>query len=131
MAKVLEQQKLIAIVEDDPSLAEMFCSMLQFAGPWRLQIFADGQVAKNQLPEVEADLILLDVGLPGLDGGSLYKILRGHRKTKHTPIVVITGSYDWELHRMGLQASILLRKPFDMQELIRIIRTLLPEADEE
>ena len=127
MTEALEKRKLIAIVEDDPHLAEMFCDMLKFFGQWRLQIFSDGQMAKDQLPNLGADLILLDVGLPNLDGGSLYKILRGHSNTRRTPIIVITGSHDWELHRMGLQSGILLRKPFNMQELIRIIRALLPE----
>lgn len=127
MTEALEKRKLIAIVEDDPHLAEMFCDMLKFFGQWRLQIFSDGQTAKDQLPNLGADLILLDVGLPNLDGGSLYKILRGHSNTRRTPIIVITGSHDWELHRMGLQSGILLRKPFNMQELIRIIRALLPE----
>jgi DNA-binding response OmpR family regulator len=127
VTEALEKRKLIAIVEDDPHLAEMFCDMLKFFGQWRLQIFSDGQTAKNQLPALGADLILLDVGLPNLDGGSLYKILRGHSNTRNTPIIVITGSHEWELHRMGLQSGILLRKPFNMQELISIIRALLPE----
>jgi DNA-binding response OmpR family regulator len=127
VTEALEKRKLIAIVEDDPHLAEMFCDMLKFFGQWRLQIFSDGQTAKDQLPNLGADLILLDVGLPNLDGISLYKILRGHSNTRRTPIIVITGSHDWELHRMGLQSGILLRKPFNMQELIRIIRALLPE----
>jgi len=127
VADAWDGRKLIAIVEDDVRLTEMFCETLHLFGQWRLRVFSDGQVARNQLPEIGADLILLDVGLPNLDGGSLYKILRGHSNTKNTPIIVITGSHDWELHRMGLQASILLRKPFNIQELISIIRALLPE----
>lgn len=127
MAGALHERKLIAIVEDDPLLTDMFCDMLKFFGQWRLEVFSDGQVAKDQLPVMGADLVLLDVGLPGLDGGSLYKYLRGHSNTKNVPIIVITGSHDWELHRMGLQAGILLRKPFNIQELINIIRALLPE----
>jgi DNA-binding response OmpR family regulator len=75
-----------------------------------------------------AHLILLDVGLPNLDGASLYKILRGHSNTKNTPIIVITGSHDWELHRMGLQEGLLLRKPFEMDELVRMIQALLPDS---
>ncbi|GLV57857.1 hypothetical protein KDH_46920 [Dictyobacter sp. S3.2.2.5] len=127
MADALEEQKLIAIVEDDPHLTDMFCNALKLFGQWRVHIYSDGQTAKDQLPYVGADLVLLDVGLPGLDGGSLYKYLRGHSNTKNMPIIVISGSHDWELHRMGLQAGILLRKPFNMQELVSIIRALLPE----
>ena len=130
MVEASQKSKLIAIVEDDPRLNNMFQDMLECVGGWRLHFIADGQAAKDQLPDIGADLILLDVGLPNLDGVSLYKILRGHSNTKNTPIVVITGSHDWELHRMGLQTGILLRKPFNMQELISIIEALLPEGRE-
>lgn len=130
MAEASERRKLIAIVEDDPRLADLFHDALACFGNWRLHIISDGQSAKDQLPNIGADLILLDVGLPSLDGVSLHKILRGHSNTKTTPIIVITGSHDWELHRMGLQAGLLLRKPFNMHELISIIKALLPEERE-
>jgi DNA-binding response OmpR family regulator len=130
VAEAVEKRKLIAIVEDDPHLAELFYDILECYGQWKLQIFSDGQSAKDQLPELGAHLILLDVGLPNLDGVSLYKILRGHSNTKNIPIIVITGSYDWELHRMGLQTGLLLRKPFNMHELLSIIKALLPEEKE-
>jgi DNA-binding response OmpR family regulator len=118
--------KLIAIVEDDTNLAGLFHEMLERAGNWRLRIFSDGQEASASLPELGAHLILLDICLPNLDGVSLFKILRGHSNTKRTPIIVITGSHDWELHRMGLQTGLLLRKPFEMEELLRMIHALLP-----
>ena len=120
--------KLIVIVEDDPNVVDLLHDSLQQAnrnGRWTLQVFTDGQEAKNCLPELGADLILLDVGLPNLDGASLYKILRGHSSTRHTPIIVITGSYEWELHRMGLRTGLLLRKPFNVQELLVMISALL------
>jgi DNA-binding response OmpR family regulator len=120
--------KLIAVVEDDPNVVDLLNDMVNQAhhdGRWRLHIFTDGQDAKNRLPTLGAHLILLDVGLPNLDGASLYKILRGHSNTRHTPIIVITGSHDWELHRMGLQTGLLLHKPFNVQELLFMISALL------
>lgn len=120
-----DKRKLIAIVEDDPKVADLFSAVLGHEGRWRLRVFSDGQEAQRQLPELRADLILLDVGLPNLDGVSLYKILRGHSETKHIPIVVITGIHEWELHRMGLQPGLFLRKPFKIQELLFMIEALL------
>lgn len=125
MADEHEERKLIAVVEDDPRLVNMFYDALEYLGDWRLSFFTDGQDAKDNLPDLGADLILLDIGLPNLDGVSLYKILRGHINTRQTPIIVITGSRDWELHRMGLQAGLLLHKPFNMQELRSMITALL------
>lgn len=125
---VVDTEKKIAIVEDDAYLSTMFADIFKQAGNWRLFLFADGQSAKDQIPALAPHLILLDVGLPGLDGASLYKILRGHSNTKNTPIIVITASHDWELHRMGLQSGLLLRKPFKVQELLFMVRALLREA---
>jgi DNA-binding response OmpR family regulator len=122
-----QTDKLIAVVEDDPDLADLFRDSMKDQAHWRLLFFPDGQIAKNTLPELQPDLILLDVGLPNLDGGSLYKILRGHSRTRHTPIIVITGSHDWELRRMGLQTGLFLRKPFKLQELLFIMHALLGE----
>jgi len=120
--------KVIAVVEDDPNVVDLLHDMLKQArhdGRWHLHIFTDGQEAKNLLPTLGAHLILLDVGLPNLDGASLYKILRGHSNTKDIPIIVITGSHEWELHRMGLQSGLLLRKPFNVHELLFMISALL------
>lgn len=125
MAENHTASKMIAIVEDDPILAEWFRDALSYDARWHVQVFPDGQLARDQLTELGADLILLDVGLPNLDGVSLYKILRGHIRTRQTPIIVVTGSHDWELRRMGLEAGLFLRKPFKTQELLVMISALL------
>lgn len=120
-----EKSRLIAIVEDDVQLITLFRDMLEREGRWQLHFFCDGQDAGTQLPELGAHLILLDVGLPNLDGVSLYKMLRGHSKTRSTPIIIITGSHEWELQRMGLQTGLLLRKPFHVRELLFMIQAVL------
>jgi DNA-binding response OmpR family regulator len=123
--KPSDADRLIAIVEDDVDLLDLFRDILERDGRWRLHFFSDGQDAMDHLPELGAHLILLDVGLPNLDGVSLYRILRGHNSTRDTPIILITGSYDWELQRMGLQTGLLLRKPFRLQELLFMIQAVL------
>lgn len=127
--KPSDHGRVIAIVEDDAQLISLFRDALERDGRWSLRIFSDGQEARDQLPKLGAHLILLDVGLPNLDGVSLYKILRGHSDTRHTPIIVITGSYDWELQRMGLQTGLLLRKPFRIQELLFMIQAVLGDEN--
>lgn len=128
--KPSDSGRVIAIVEDDAQLISLFHDVLGRDGRWSLRIFSDGQEAREQLPHLGAHLILLDVGLPNLDGVSLYKILRGHSVTKNTPIIVITGSHDWELQRMGLQTGLLLRKPFRIQELLFMIQAILSDESQ-
>lgn len=127
--KPSEDGTLIAVVEDDAQLLGLFRDVLERDGRWKLSVFCDGQDAKDHLPDLGAHLILLDVGLPNLDGVSLYKILRGHSKTRETPIIIITGSHDWELQRMGLQTGLLLRKPFRIQELLFMIQAALGDEN--
>jgi len=127
--KPSEDGTLIAVVEDDAQLLGLFRDVLERDGRWKLSVFSDGQDAKDRLPDLCPDLILLDVGLPNLDGVSLYKILRGHSKTRGTPIIIITGSHDWELQRMGLQTGLLLRKPFRIQELLFMIQAALGDEN--
>jgi DNA-binding response OmpR family regulator len=87
--------RLIAVVEDDAKLADLFRDILECDGRWRLHIFTNGQDAKDRLPALGASLI------------------------------VITGSHDWELQRRGLQMGILLPNPFNVQELLFMISALL------
>ena len=123
-------RKIIAIVEDDARLIDIFSNILAFSGQWQLHTFFDGESALDEIPSLGAHLIILDVGLPNLDGASLYKILRGHSQTRTTPIIVVTGSYDWQLHRMGLQAGFLLQKPFSPTDLLNMIQALIPDHDQ-
>ena len=123
-----EQRKNIVLVEDDAGLISLFSDTISFSKQWQLHIFSDGILAKENLVKMDAHLIhliILDIGLPSLDGASLYKMLRGHSGTKHIPILVITGCYEWELQRMGLQPGYLLRKPFSIHELLAMIQALL------
>jgi DNA-binding response OmpR family regulator len=120
--------KIIAIVEDDHQLAVLFRDALKEHTHWHLTFFHDGQQALQHIPQLQPDLILLDIGLPNLDGAALYKILRGHNSTRHTPIIVITGRHDWQLHRMGLQTGLFVRKPFKLSELLFIMRVHLDET---
>jgi DNA-binding response OmpR family regulator len=128
VAEAQDGRRMIAVIENDPLLSDQISNALQPYEHWQARFFAEGLVARDQVPAIGADVIVLDTNLPDLDGPSLYKILRGHSKTRSIPMIVITGSHDWELHRMGVREGLVLCKPFDMQELIDIIRALLPET---
>lgn len=119
--------KLIAIVEDNPDITELLQNTFKMYRHWQLTFFYDGERASQDIPDLHPHLILLDIGLPNLDGVALFKILRGHNSTRHTPIIVITGKHDWQLHRMGLQTGLFLRKPFKLHELLLMMRAHLGE----
>ncbi len=118
--------RLIAIVEDDDMLAMTFRQVIEEERGWSTLVLGDGEEAMHVLPSVRPDMILLDVSLPGLDGVSLYRMLRGRRETADTPILIVTASHEWELQRLGLESHQLLRKPFELDDLLMAIESLLP-----
>ena len=133
MPRIQDQQeparltKLIAVVEDDDTLAKTFCQVLEEERGWATLVLGDGEDALRMLPEIRPDMILLDMTLPGLDGVSLYRMLRARRETATTPILIVTASHEWELQRVGLEPGQLLRKPFDLDDLLLAVEALLQD----
>jgi DNA-binding response OmpR family regulator len=127
MGTTTEAPKLIAVIEDDVDFAGLLRSALEEEGSWRVVVMHDGDEAFKYLPTLQADLILLDVNLPGLDGISLYRILQGHRATRQTPVLLVTGSYEWQLSREGIEphSTAILRKPFDLEDLLERVEGML------
>lgn len=123
--------RLIAIVEDDDVLATTFRQVLEEERGWATMVLGDGEEALRVLPSARPDMILLDVTLPGLDGVSLFRMLRARRETWATPILIVTASHDWELQRLGLEPHQWLRKPFDLDDLLGAVERLLREAPTE
>ena len=125
MAKLNPTTRLIAIVEDDRTTAATYQHLLEEEGGWRTLVLSDGEEALHRLPEARPDLILLDMTLPGLDGASLYRLLRARPETAHTPILIVTASQDWKLRRVGLEPRAYLRKPFNIADLLGAVEALL------
>jgi DNA-binding response OmpR family regulator len=116
---------VLLLVEDDETIAEPLSEGLEYTG-FRVRHVRTGKAA---LADSGADLILLDLGLPDLDGGEVCRQLR---RLAATPIIVITARGD-ELDRvtlLELGADDYLVKPFGFRELVARIRAVLRRAQD-
>jgi CheY-like chemotaxis protein len=109
----------ILVVEDDPDIRQLLQDCLQAKG-YRIQTAVDGLRALDAVHAETFDGMILDIGIPSMDGmGVLQKIRRWDQQI---PIVMITASGTKELAvraiSMGAQAYML--KPFDIDELNRV-----------
>ena len=94
----------ILIVEDDKTIAEAMIFRLKNSG-FSCQWFATGGEALNHLKNFEVDLILLDIGLPDIDG---FDVLRIIRRESNIPVIILTArneSEDQVLALEGLEAD--------------------------
>lgn len=114
----------ILIAEDHAVLASQLQKML-VKQKFSVDVVPDGETAKNYLDSVNYDLLLLDIGLPEIDGITLCENLRSQGKS--LPILMLTGHNTIQDKLRGLNAGgdDYLTKPFDADELIARIHSLL------
>ena len=81
---------LILVVDDYQDAREMYAEYLQFSG-FRVAEARNGNEAVDQAFALRPDLILMDLSLPGKDGWEATRELKADERTRHIPIVALTG----------------------------------------
>lgn len=111
-------------VEDDPRIARDLQSALQASG-FRVEICSDGETAWFLGDTEDYDLIVLDLGLPKLDGLSVLQ--RWRANGREIPVLVLTARGAWSERVAGIDAGAddYLPKPFRMEELVARARALV------
>ena len=114
----------LLLVEDDPMLAEGIAEFLRGQGD-AVTVENDGMRADRLLQENAFELVLLDLGLPGLGG---YEVIRRIRKRgQRMPVILITArdALDDRIYGLDLGADDYLVKPFELAELSARMRAVL------
>jgi DNA-binding response OmpR family regulator len=119
-----ERTPRVLVVEDDDAIAQVLQRSLRMEG-YEVRIAGDGTIALDEAHAFLPDLVILDLGLPGLDGVDVAKTLR--QSGDDVPILVLTARDGVESRVEGLDAGAddYLVKPFERQELLARLRALL------
>lgn len=117
----------ILVVEDEPTLAVQLSTALVLAG-YAVNRAADGREAAYMGEAEHYDAIVLDLGLPVIDGLTVLKRWRAEGRTM--PVLILTARGDWAEKVAGIDAGAddYLTKPFHMEELLARIRALIRRA---
>jgi two-component system alkaline phosphatase synthesis response regulator PhoP len=117
----------VLVVDDEPKIVQLARDYLEHAG-FAVLTAGDGASALQSARTREPDLIVLDLGLPGLDG---LEVIRSIRASGSIPIVVLTAR-DTELDKLlGLElgADDYVTKPFSPRELVARVRAVLRRSE--
>ena len=119
-----ERPPRVLVVEDDDAIAQVLQRSLRMEG-YEVRVAKDGELGLEQAHGFLPDLVVLDLGLPGLDGIEVAKRLR--HDDGDVPILVLTARDAVESRVEGLDAGAddYLVKPFERQELLARLRALL------
>jgi DNA-binding response OmpR family regulator len=122
--------KTILVVDDEPRIVELARDYLEHAG-FTVVTASDGPAALAAVRSRRPDLVVLDLGLPGLDGLDVTKQIRGGPETTELPIVMLTARDDELDKLLGLElgADDYLTKPFSPRELVARVKAVLRRAD--
>jgi DNA-binding response OmpR family regulator len=117
----------VLVVEDDAGITELLAQALEREG-MRAECHRDAESALASLRRAEPDAILLDLGLPGIDGLEFCRLVRRERRT---PILILTSRRDEVDKVLGLElgADDYVTKPFGVRELIARVRALIRRAE--
>jgi DNA-binding response OmpR family regulator len=113
----------ILVVEDEPRIAAIAADYLRHAG-YQVAVAADGAQALEAARTVRPDLVVLDLGLPGIDG---LEVTRTLRSGSAVPIIMVTARVEEADRLLGLEtgADDYLTKPFSPRELVARVKAVL------
>lgn len=117
----------VLLVEDEPKIVRLARDYLEQAG-FQVTAGADGEQALRSIRADRPDLIVLDLGLPGMDGLDLLRTLR---REANTPVIILTARGEESDRVVGLElgADDYMVKPFSPRELVARVRAVLRRAE--
>ena len=115
--------KTILTVEDDADIGALLATVISEETPYQLLLAIDGYRAMSLIGNIHPDLLLLDYGLPGMNGLELYDKLHGTRGLEKVPCIMISAN----LPKQEIEKRLImgLSKPIELDELVDMITNIL------
>jgi len=114
----------ILVVDDDHEMRQLILATLKGAGYQDFEEASDGVSGLRALEGV--DLVLADLHMPGMSGGSLIREIRSNQRTSHLPVIAITSDSEEttvsRIVREGVEAYLI--KPFDTKMLVEKVNNV-------
>ncbi len=128
---MLRHEKVILVIEDEQYLNDLICAELADDGYRPIPAYS-GQQGLKLAGEVSPDLILLDIGLPDVDGIHVSREVNNDELLKNIPIIFVTSKCDLQTKLASFisGAKRYITKPFDSKYLLEQVRFLVDHKPE-
>jgi two-component system aerobic respiration control protein ArcA len=121
-----ETPKTLLVIEDDETMRSAIKRIFEAEG-MVVKTAADGTQLSSVLDDNPIDLIIMDIGLPWINGIELAKLLKEHEDLKRIPLIFVSGkTSDFDVKR-GFEAGAddYIKKPFEIDKIKKTVHTLL------
>lgn len=129
--KERKQPRSILLIEDDETVRAALKRVLEGEG-YKVLAAVDGTQLASVLDDTAVDLIMLDIGLPWINGYELAEMMKSHEDLKDIPLVFLSARTSDADVKKGFEvgADDYIKKPFDIEKVKRTVRTLIQLAHE-
>ncbi len=118
---MIKARKKILVVDDEAGIIKVLSIKLRVSG-YDVVAALDGQQALDTARSESPDLMLLDIIMPNKDG---FEVLRELRQYSRVPVIVFSARPENAPRALAMGASCFMSKPFDVNELVKKVRSLL------
>jgi DNA-binding response OmpR family regulator len=120
-------EKTVLIVDDDRDVGEALHSVITTETNYRTLWIAESDLALLSAQHIRPSLILLDYLMPVMDGLHLYDRLQELEHMQGVPVVLITAATVLPYEELRVRGIRVLKKPFDVPELLAMLTQLIPQ----
>lgn len=113
--------KKILLLDDDIDILNVIKLVLSYKR-YEVKAISKWQNVQAILKEFSPDLIMLDIDLGGADGGEICKKIKLSKKNQHIPVILISAHHLPEKYLKSVKAQGFVSKPFEMQDLLNIVK---------
>lgn len=117
----------IMVVDDEASLARVVHEALSGAGH-TVYVENDGLTALTRMLEIQPDLVVSDVMMPGMGGASLLTAMRDNAYLEEVPVIVMSGMPEESVVQACPRYSAFISKPFDLAAIVDMVDRVLGTA---
>lgn len=120
------ENKCLLIIEDDETMRNAMKRLFEGEG-YNVKTAADGTQLSTVLDDSPIDLIIMDIGLPWINGFELAKLLKEHAELRSIPLIFVSGkTSELDIKRgFDVGADEYIKKPFDIDQMKKTVANLL------
>src|SRR6266852_3427537 len=121
------KKKVVVIGEDDEPIATLLRDSVNDEDGYQSVVVSDGALVLETIRQVHADLLILDIMMPGLNGFEVFYRVRADTDIREMPVLFVsaaTNQYESDFTQRGITEVI--SKPFDLNDLLARVRVLCP-----
>jgi DNA-binding response OmpR family regulator len=124
------KKRVVVIGEDDEPIATLLRDSINDEVGYQAVVVPDGALVIETVRQVHADLLILDIMMPGLNGFEVFDRVRADSEIHRMPVLFVsaaTNQYDKDFAQRDIKDVI--SKPFDLNDLLERVRVLCPADD--